>query len=289
MAEPIPARAYGLVCRVAGGEWPITIEGGAASVVRDELASWLGPWARVVSPDAGGDASAAGLITLTVDADATPDSAPEILPHVEPIPDGFLLVERGYEVRLERPGGRDAAAVRCAPRCVKAAGRTALRMLACRRVVAAGGLALHASSVRSRGGLIIFAGPSGAGKTSSATTFAPADQLDPDLVLLACEDGRWVRLDMFDEYEPSRFAPGEGAGLEVRAVLVPAAGSAFALERLSGTDAVRACLHAPAGWGAAQMRELLESAEAFAGSVTVARMAWALGQDLPELLESALA
>jgi hypothetical protein len=293
MAEPTRALPDGIICRVAGGEWPITVEDGtepsAASAVRDELASWLGPWARAFHPGEADDARAAGLVTFTVDAGATPDGAPEIIPHVEPIPGGFLLVERGYEVRLERRGGRDAAAVRSMPLCARAAVRTAVRMLACRRVVTAGGLALHASSVRSRGGLFVFAGPSGAGKTSAAETFAPADRLDQDLVLLAREGGSWVRLDMFDEYEPTRFAPGEGAGLEVRAVLLPARGRGFGLEHLSGSDAVRACLHVPAGWGAAGTRALLERAEAFAGSVTVARMAWALGQDLPRLLASALA
>jgi hypothetical protein len=276
---------------MAGAEWLLFFDSEAAC---EELASWLGPWVRAAAP---GDGAPAGTITLSVDDGlapsrfpATPDAGgPSAPPRIERTRGGFRLARRGYEVRVDPDGGRDVAAVRCAPVYALTAARTAIRMLACRWVAASGGLALHASSVRAGGALVVFAGPSGVGKTSAASAFAPADRLDQDLVLLGRLDDRWVRLDMFDEYEPRRFAPGEGVGLAVRAVLLPAAGEAFSLRRLRGSEAVRACLHVPAGWGAAEMLALMEGVEDLTGSVPVERMEWSLGDDLPTLLEAALA
>jgi hypothetical protein len=284
---------------MAGAEWALLIDSGTTSAATrgtafGDLASWFGPWVR---PAAAGDGAPAGTITLSVDDGLTPSrfpakpdaGGPAAPPSIERTPGGFRLAQGGYEVRVDRDGGRDLATVRCAPLYARTAARAAVRMLACRRVAESGGLALHASSVRAGGGLVVFAGPSGAGKTSAASTFPLADRLDQDLVLIGRLDDRWVRLDMFDEYEPWRFAPGEGAGLAVRAVLLPAAGEAFGLQRLSGSEAVRACLHAPAGWGAAEMLALMERVELLTGALPVARMEWSLGEELPRLLEAALA
>lgn len=273
MAGPEPRE---LVVTAAGHLWALRAR--SPECLR-ELSSWFGPW---VHEPREGDAPPAGMVTL--EDDAPPGAAQG----VEVVPGGFRLATEAFDVRVTTSGDAERADVRCVPPARRAAARAALRVLACRRVDGEAGLALHASSVRVSGALVVFAGPSGAGKSSAADAFPEAQRIDSDLVLLSNETGAWARVDVFDEYEPGRFAPGDAAGLRLRAVLVPARGAAFDLRPLDGSDAVRACLHVPAGLDAARVTLAIARTEALARSVPVARMEWALGEDLPALLKKTL-
>ena len=297
MGGLVPATVRtGLIVRAAGRDWAVETDRKA----RDELAEWLGPWAR---EPARGDGPAAGSIAMVA---VEPE---EVTPRVRrTTPRRVALLKepdatRGasripterYEILVTAEHGHEHAVVGYEAGYHNTAVRTALRILASRLVVTEGGLALHASSVRTPRGVLVFAGPSGVGKTSASEAFPASERLDSDLVLLAEEDDRWVRLDLFDEYEPRRFAPGNAAGLALRAVLVPAPAGRFELRVLRGTEAVRACLHLPAAAGTAQegssaiaVSDVLARIDGLARAVPVARFGWSLSEDLPALLEEAL-
>ncbi len=302
----MPATApTGLTVRIAGMDLAVQ----ANRRMRDEIASWLGPWARegaVPSPDrgAGGREGAAGFIEMAGAGGRLPAD-------INRETGGFRIRSEGYDLLVTERDGVQRAIVRCIEGYTVTAARAALWTLAARLVLSEGGVALHASSVRTARGVIVFAGPSGAGKTSARAAFAVSDRLDPDRVLLAERDGRWVRLDVFDEYEPRSFAPGEAAELPVRAVLVPEAGAEFSFGLLRGAEAVRACLHLPPVGrrsgsfesearpdghggpaedesGVAAVSRGLARVERLVGAARVARFSWSLSDDLPALLESAL-
>ena len=291
------AEPHDLVVTAADRLWSFRLD---RPDVRDELAEWLGPWAR---GPARGDGPAAGSIAMvTVEpAELTPRvrrTTPRrvaLLKEPDAARGASRIPTEPYEILVTAADGHEHAVVRCEAGYHNTAARTALRILVSRLVVAEGGLALHASSVRTPRGVLVFAGPSGAGKTSASETFPVSERLDSDLVLLAEKDERWVRLDFFDEYEPRRFAPGVARDLSLRAVLVPEAGAGFAIRFVRGVEAVRACLHLPAAAGTAQegsnavaVSNVLARIDGLARAVPVARFGWALSDDLPALLEEAL-
>ena len=123
----------------------------------------------------------------------------------------------------------------------------AFRMVAMRLAAAEGGVAIHASSVLSpdRQGAYVFAGPSGVGKTTSASAFGPDLALDEDFVLLLPGSRGFSRL----PYEPRRAAfsgpPEAGQSMPVRAILLPQKAERFRLTRLGIVEALRHCLHLP--------------------------------------------
>ncbi|MHC4505292.1 MAG: hypothetical protein ACYTFI_18465, partial [Planctomycetota bacterium] len=248
------AEPHDLVVTAADRLWTFRVD---RPEVRDHLAEWLGPWAR---GPARGDGPAAGSISMvTVEpAEDTPRvrcTTPRgevLLREPDATRDASRIPTEPYEILVTAAHGHEHAVVRCEAGYHNTAARTALRILVSRLVVTEGGLALHASSVRTPRGVLVFAGPSGAGKTSASEAFPAGERLDSDLVLLAEKDGRWVRLDFFDEYEPRRFAPGVARDLSLRAVLMPEAAAGFAIRFLGGVEAVRACLHLPAAAAASQ-------------------------------------
>lgn len=282
---------HDLVVSCAGRDWLVRagLEG-----VRDELAAWLGPWAR--SPGAD-ESPFAGSITMIAGGPGG------FTPGVRRAAAGLHITEKCYDILVTTRDGTEHAVARYAGGYHATVARTALRILAARLVLAEGGVPLHASSVKTPRGALVFAGPSGVGKTSAAEAFPASDRLDPDLVLVAEEAGRsspagrWVRLDLFDEYEPRRFVPGTGAGLPVRAVLFPEPGPEFELRPLRGAEAVRRCLHLPAGVSlpdgrggpdARAVSKGLARVESLTAAVPVARFRWSLSDDLPALLEGIL-
>jgi len=297
-----------MTVRTAGRAWLLGVD---QEDDREALARWLGPWAVPARPSPDGDDLAVlareeecvGLVTMTVappERMRRPDSPPA--PHDAPVhpvliqtTEGLTAFSDDYRFSFGTSDGMDRAAVEYVKGNERSAARAAFRLLVMRRVFAGGGIVLHSTSVRAGRGLLVFAGPSGAGKTTAAFTFPPDQRLDPDLVLLVERGGSWVRLDHFDEYEPRNFAPGSAAGIPVRAVLLPGAGGAFDLRFIDGAEATAACLHilSPAMSGAtsAEVAALIERAERLARSVKVARLAWSLAEerdDLPRLLEDAL-
>jgi len=269
--------------------------------VRDHLAEWLGPWAR---PAGAGD-EVAGVVVMTAgestgvpprrqgsqDRQGRPSLARSDVLGVLAVPGSFSFFSDEYDLLVTPVEGGDDAEARYAEGFHTTAARAALRALASRFTLAEGGVVLHASSVRTPEGILVFAGPSGAGKTSAASAFRPGDRLDSDLVLLAERGRRWVRLDLFDEYAPPRFAPGTADGVAVRAVLLPQAADRFELRLLSGAEAVRGCLHLAPGTediGTVEATEILARVEGLARAVPIARLAWSLSDDLPSAVEEAL-
>ncbi len=157
-------------------------------------------------------------------------------------------------------------------------------------VVEEGGLALHASSVRLGGTVLLFSGPAGAGKTTAATAFPPSDRLDDDMALIAERAGEWVRLDAFDARDPRRFGPGDVGELRVRALFLPFPAAAFTAEVLKGAAAVKACLHIPpkALLQKGTTERILDAASRFTAKVPVVRLGWSPKQNLPLLLSNFL-
>lgn len=316
-----------MTVRTAGHAWRLDIDGEEG---REALAEWFGPWASAASAhpstdaaDAGAgarDDACAGFVTMRAVAEdqvrrphplaseRTQDESGPIAPakvravwneaagsFFEHTVEGVRAGCDEFEITITARDGKDCVAVVYVNGSERRAARAVFRLLATRRVLADGGVVLHSSSVKTERGLLVFAGPSGAGKTTAAFTFPPEVRLDPDLVLLVERDGHWCRLDHFDEYEPYRFAPGVAAGLPVRAVLLPSAGPGFSIRFLKGAEAVAACLHVPppSVFGDAPMEtgEAISRAERFARAVPVARFAWSLAReedDLPKLLDDAL-
>ncbi len=175
----------------------------------------------------------------------------------------------------------------CGPETTLAGLRAFFRLAAMAYAMRNRGVCLHASCVRRHDGALVFAGASGTGKTTAASVFGRDNVLDDDLVLLVPGDGGdgFCRLGWL----PGR-ADGGGAVTPVRAILLPGKADAFAVERVSGVDAVRACLHLPplcrhgayGEKGAADI--LLAAVLELTRQVPVYRMGWRVDDDLPELL-----
>lgn len=196
---------------------------GAAGRLRD----WYGPW--VVSDPLA--VAPLGRIVFSLDqreGTGVPDGG-----------GGILLFEAGaFELALASEGAGDAGVeridVRCDEETIRGAARVAARVLVSRGAAALGTLVLHASSVETPEGLLLFAGPSGSGKSAAAATFPVDSRVDPDVVMLRRRDGGWRREEIFDEYWPRRYAPGRAAGAAARAVLLPERGSRSASRRCAG-------------------------------------------------------
>ena len=305
-----------MTVRTAGQAWGLDADREDA---RETLAEWFGPWASVAPVHPSTDSAdvragtladeCAGFVAMcAVTESRTRDESRPIALRgaraawTEAAGSFFQHTAEGmragcdeFEVVIAARDGKDCATVVYAKGSERRAARAAFRLLATRRVLADGGVVIHSSSVKTEHGLLAFAGPSGAGKTSAALTFPAEARLDPDLVLLAERDGRWVRLDHFDEYEPCHYAPGVAAGLPVRAVLLPAARRAFSIRFLRGAEAVAACLHVPPPSAFRDAHfdtgEAISRAEHLARTVPVARFTWSLTtekHDLPKLLDDAL-
>jgi len=297
-----------MTIRTAGQTWLLGVDQEDDS---EALARWLGPWAAPGRQSPEGDdpialarhEECAGLVTMTaVPRERIPQPAPAgasrnppVHPDLMKTAEGLAALADDYRISFGTSEGMDRVAVEYVKGSERSAARAAFRLLVMRRVLAGGGIVLHATSVRTGRGLLVFAGPSGAGKTTAAFTFPVERRLDPDIVLLVERGGSWVRLDHFDEYEPRNFAPRSAAGLPVRAVLLPGAGGAFDLRFIDGAEATAACLHilspAMSGAASAEVAASIERAERLACSVRVARFAWSLAEerdDLPRLLEDAL-
>ena len=245
-------------------------------------------------------------------AQSLSDGAPEGGTGVRRHPEGIGLRTRGCDILTRETGRTVYGEIRFREGTAIDAARLALRVLVMRTAFARGAVALHAASVRTSRGAIVFVGPTGAGKTAAAGAFPPHERLDDDLVLLAKSDGRWVRLDLFDKESPARRAPRRSSAdgprghlnqreLQVRAVLRPEPGDRFRLIGTSGTsgtswplgggEALLACFHVPAficvPGGERAVRDassLLERLSELVEDVPVARFEWALGEDLPALL-----
>lgn len=282
MCRAPPSR---LLITCGGRPWLVQLEGPRP---RDELAALLGVWARVPSceeePPAG-----AGVIKI-LEGDLAEGEA-----GVERRAEGLRIRSRDYEVLLCEGEGPPYAEVICQPGCGRKVAGRALRIVVLHAALMGGGLVLHASSVRAARFAYVFAGMSGAGKTTAAGTFPPGDRLDDDLVILGKEGGRWARLDFPDREQPRRFGPVGPDGLGIAAVLLPEPADAFVLSPLRGAEAVRECLHLP--WfasgrpgvvGEDELSRLLGRVEDLVSAVPVARVGWALSDDLPRLLREAL-
>jgi hypothetical protein len=272
--------------RSAGSLWRLEFDDAALA---GEAAGWFGPW--VVEPGAP-DAGCAGIVSMT-------DAGGGTMP-----PTGITATDRAIEIHapgasIEITDGPDARRARARYRRDVAlpSAALALRALLVREALARDWLPLHATAVRVDDAVWLFAGPSGAGKTTAAQTFPPAQRLDEDFVILrrAGERDAWARADVFNRDDPRAYAPGEADGLPVRAVLLPRPGDAFSFERLAGQAAVRACFHMPQFAcieGEAGATEAVAAAlarlQSLCASTPVARFAWRLGEDLPGLLRDRL-
>jgi hypothetical protein len=282
MCEAPPSR---LLITCAGRPWLVQLEGPQP---RDELAAVLGAWARVPSREEEPPAGAGVIRILERDlADATAG--------VERRAEGLRIRSRDYELLLFQGEGQPYVEVTCRPGCSRKVAGRALRIAVLHAALMDGGLVLHASSVKTTGSAYVFAGMSGAGKTTAAGAFPPEDRLDDDLVILGAEDGRWARLDFPDREQPRRFDPVGPGGLKLAAVLLPEPADAFVLSPLRGAEAVRECLHLPwfaSGYegavGEDELSRLLGRVEDLVSAVPVLRVGWALSDDLPRLLREAL-
>ena len=266
---------------LAGRPWLLEFDSDEA---RTEIAAWLGPWAEVThcAGTAPGDACLARFASCA----ELPDGAPG----ARRLAEGIGFRTRTLDLCTREKGEDVSAQARFRQGSAVEAARLALRVIAARATFARGGLALHAASVRVGRGTLVFVGRAGAGKTAARCAFPAQDRLDDDLVLLARPRGRWVRLDLFDKEAPARFAPCADE-LPITAVLRPERAGSFRLVPLAGAAAVHACLHVPASicvpGGKRAVDEasaLLERLADLAGNVSVARMEWALDDDLPALL-----
>ena len=93
----------------------------------------------------------------------------------------------------------------------------AARYLVARLAIERGGLALHGAGLRRRGRAFIFAGPSGAGKTTAMRLSAPAESLGDDFAVVLPTAGGWAAPALpFDNREVAPSSPVRG--------LIPLAG-----------------------------------------------------------------
>lgn len=270
-----------LSIRIAGGRVLIRCERRAAGRLR----RWLGPWAE--EPRREWEHGAVVLLDYAAGGDAVPEGMRREQGFMEAALGGLRLKadwrKKPWEVRAGVGEGGETAAA-----------RTVLRLLGARMTIEAGGAALHGSSVRTAGGTVIFAGPSGAGKTTAARRFPEDDRLDDDMVLIAEREGRMVRLDMPDFDAPARRGPGESGELPLRAVFVPERAAAGRVRRLAGAEAVTACLHVPhpvvyeGPGGGPAVQETLEAMTGLAAAVPVARFEWSLDDDVPRMVKDFL-
>lgn len=286
-----------LLLRCAECAWALAFDQPAA---RDEVADWLGGWAvaaatsgvagrvRFQSADAPGQqglgarAAAGGQLQVHLAGFSILLSAAAGRSRLGLAPPSLLFADAGGTVQY-RPGEAAAAA------------QALLRLLLLRGALTAGGLALHASAVRSSGRALVFAGASGCGKSTAARMFLTADWLDDDTVVLLERGGRWRRPNVPDVRRPSRFGPADMGELTLAAVIVPRKAPGFEARVLAGAEALKACLHAPppalAEWCGVSAQQLLSRVNSLISSVSVLEVGWALADDLAArlagLLESA--
>ncbi|MBN2710962.1 MAG: hypothetical protein JXR97_00805 [Planctomycetes bacterium] len=150
------------------------------------------------------------------------------------------------------------------------------------------GLCLHASSAinKNTDRLYIFAGPSGTGKTTSASTFGHDNILDDDFVALFSDNCAYSRRD---------HSPLKSIGHKLhqnhlpRAIFLPEKGERFSLVRLNGAQALAKCLHLPpTGNTPESVEKRLTTAAEIVSRIPVYRLVWKKGEALPALIENAL-
>lgn len=87
----------------------------------------------------------------------------------------------------------------------------ALRGIVARLAIEAGGIALHGAGVARRSRAHVFAGPSGAGKTTAVRATAPSESLGDDFAVALPEAGGWVTIAVpFDNAEEGPARPRRG-------------------------------------------------------------------------------
>lgn len=152
-------------------------------------------------------------------------------PAQRPTPDGGLLLQTssysaqlsadGRQVRVEGPGWGEGLAA-------------ALQQAAVRRLIKRSGLLVHAALVRWGRGMALFAGPSGAGKTTVAGRAGELALCD-ELVVVLVEGGRWVA-------HATPYNEGRRGSGRLQAIFLLDRGRGCRAEPLSASSALRLLL-----------------------------------------------
>jgi hypothetical protein len=152
---------------------------------------------------------------------------------------------------------------------------------------AQGGLVLHATGVRIAGGSLLFIGPSGAGKTTTANQLVDATWIARDRAAVTPAQGGWLASGLAGGDE-LRLAQSEPGSVPLAGVLrVVRAEGRSRLEPLRPADAIHVLRESIQAFpsSADDEAELLERALALTTSVSVARLHVALGDPLEPILE----
>ncbi|HHN46632.1 MAG TPA: hypothetical protein ENN09_04245 [Planctomycetes bacterium] len=265
--------------RIAGRQWRVQAD---IRKTRDDLLEWLGPWA---SASPGGSQPAANISVET--ARNAGNETARILWN----PQGVDAKLENFSLSADWNAAPWKARLLSRPEYAPAALGAALRMLAMKTVIASDGVVLHASSVRFGGGVLVFAGAAGSGKTAAASRFPPEDRLDADTVFISPQGG-WTRVDAPDWTAPSRSAPDASPGLRVKAVVFPRPADGFRIERVSRAKAVKMCIHMPPHGlfpDAPFVQKTIDALARLASDLPPALMFWRLSDDIPALLRDFLA
>lgn len=215
-------------------------------------------------------------------------------PHLKEHPDHTELFGVNFFAKVFKPNQADSkrAFVKYAPNAGQDAALSVLRFLLMREVYTTNGLLLHGSSVKTDAGIFVFAGKSGAGKSTARGKFPPQDRLDDDLVLLTKESGNWARspIPSFGEIAPFAETPNPN----LRAIFFPERGR-FELSSMRGATAILKCLHIP--WKTKHksieddttlLERALNRAADLASSVEIYQLNWELDDDIAQKITEAL-
>jgi hypothetical protein len=113
-----------------------------------------------------------------------------------------------------------------------------------------GGTCIHASSVLLNDKAIIFAGPSGTGKTTCSEKFAMEERLDDDLVLIVKKDKKYYR---------QSWSPFSKTGnlSEVKAIFLPVKAESFSVRKAEPKETLKYIFNLPPEGMSEQYKERL--------------------------------
>jgi hypothetical protein len=178
VARVLDARGGGFAAPAGGGDASIVVH-----TVRGDGTGWIPRWSPGERYRLEADAASGPLLVRSYHFALAPEDA------------------GAWRLSVEDSGGESVGRIF----------DNAARYLVARLAVARGGLALHGAGVRRGEKAHVFAGPSGAGKTTAVKLSAPAESLGDDFAVVMPHDGGWGTPALpFDNDETAPLHPMRG-------------------------------------------------------------------------------
>ncbi len=140
------------------------------------------------------------------------------------------------------------------------------------------GICIHASAIKFKDKVIVFAGPSGTGKTTCREKFSPEDRLDDDFVLVIKKN---------DSYFYKSWSPFTiNQEIEIHSFLLPVKSNTFALKKADTKDAIKYLFNLPPERRGRDKDKIFKNACDIIEKIKVNFVEWSIEDNLPHELSN---